>query len=579
MVPAMHERSVVVVVGAGLGGLTAACLLGRAGLDITLLEAAERVGGKAWHTEVGGRPLDLGPSVLTLRGVFDGIFAACGEALEDHVTLQPLPQLARHVWAPGVAGTSMLRPTVLDLYPDAAHSAQAIGEAFGAAAAREYSAFVAYAQRLWHAAAETFVFGAKPSLWAAARQFGARALWAPWEMDARRTMAAALQAYFPRTPALRQLFGRYATYCGGSPYQAPATLNLVAHVERLGVWGVAGGVSALAAALGALAQRQGVHVRTGTPVAALRHEGGRVCGVRLQNGERLAADAVVFAGDARALTDDGGLWRAPEDDARAGRQMSVGLSANVCGLLARAGGPLSPAVHNVAFVGGPEAEFRALFAARQAPDAGAIYVCAPDRAPGAHAHHVDGSTHGVVDDAVAERFFCLRNAPPARQGADPEEQTAWTKQTLEQLGRCGLALHPTAAPRTLRAVDFARRFPGSDGALYGPAPHSWRSFFTRGGSATRWPNVFCAGGTVHPGPGVPMAALSGQFAAEAVLRSWRLPVRWAPAATRGGTSTPKATTAPTSSSPSSLSAAFSRPTTPARSRKGPSPQATTSPST
>ncbi len=102
-------------------------------------------------------------------------------------------------------------------------------------------------------------------------------------------------------PRLRQLFGRYATYCGASPFAAPATLMLVAHVEHMGVFRVAGGMAALGSAVAAAAAGLGVVFRYGRRVQRLDVEGGRVTGVVLADGDRLPAEVVVHNGDAGAL--------------------------------------------------------------------------------------------------------------------------------------------------------------------------------------------------------------------------------------------------------------------------------------
>jgi hypothetical protein len=113
-------------------------------------------------------------------------------------------------------------------------------------------------------------------------------------------MWRALGDYF-RDPRLRQLFGRYATYCGSSPFQAPATLMLVAHVEQEGVWLVEGGMHRLAVALEGLAERRGATFRYGAEAAEILVAGGKVAGVRLASGERLDADAVVLNADVAAV--------------------------------------------------------------------------------------------------------------------------------------------------------------------------------------------------------------------------------------------------------------------------------------
>lgn len=117
-----------------------------------------------------------------------------------------------------------------------------------------------------------------------------------------------------------------------------------------------------------------------------------------------------------------------------------------------------------------------------------------------------------------------------------------------RLARVGLALaFDEQRCVTTSPADFATRFPGAGGAIYGPAGHGWRASFVRGGARSRVPGLYLAGGSVHPGPGVPMAALSGQQAATSVLADRASTRRFLPAATPGGMSTRSATTGSTGS--------------------------------
>jgi 1-hydroxycarotenoid 3,4-desaturase len=117
---------------------------------------------------------------------------------------------------------------------------------------------------------------------------------------------------------------------------------------------------------------------------------------------------------------------------------------------------------------------------------------------------------------------------------------------LALLRQCGLQLElPTSQAQLTTPAGFSRLFPATGGALYGPATHGWMMLFKRAAAASRLPGLYLAGGSVHPGPGVPMAAMSGRLAAETLLAHLDSTRRYHPVATSGGTSTPSATTAGT----------------------------------
>jgi 1-hydroxycarotenoid 3,4-desaturase len=184
--------------------------------------------------------------------------------------------------------------------------------------------------------------------------------------------------------------------------------------------------------------------------------------------------------------------------------------------------------HNVFFQSSYASEFEDIFERQRLPAQPTVYVCAQDRP----ADLLPGQ---------AERIFCLVNAPASGDGNAITEEALEQCQTktFQHLSRLGLQLQATAA-NSLRTTpqDFHRRFPASAGALYGQATHGWTSIFSRPGSTTPLAGLFLAGGSVHPGPGVPMAALSGLRAAEAVMESLALTSTFRTGATFGGMSTP-----------------------------------------
>ncbi|WP_241771170.1 phytoene desaturase family protein, partial [Acidisphaera rubrifaciens] len=270
----------VVVIGAGMGGLAATLLLAAAGHHVTVLERADAPGGKVRQVAIGDALLDAGPTVFTMRWVFDALFEAAGTRLEEHLTLRPASVLARHAWN---------ATERLDLYADINRSAAAIEAFAGPAEARGYRAFCARARDVYATLEQPFISGARPTPLSLAASTGLGGL---SRISPFATLWRALGDHF-HDPRLQQLFGRYATYCGASPFLAPATLMLVAHVEQAGVWLVDGGMHALARALAARAEALGATLRLGADVASIQAEGGQVRGVVLADGTALAADAVV----------------------------------------------------------------------------------------------------------------------------------------------------------------------------------------------------------------------------------------------------------------------------------------------
>jgi 1-hydroxycarotenoid 3,4-desaturase len=487
----------VIVVGAGVAGLAAAIDLAARGHAVTVLERSASPGGKMRTVRVGGRAIDAGPTVLTMRWVFDELFARAGATFGERLGLEQASILARHAW--DGAGE-------LDLHADFVRSRDAIAAFAGRADARGFERFCRDARAIYETLEGPFLRGSRPGPLTLARRVGL----AHWPRLARlrpfTSLWRALGGYF-RDPRLQQLFGRYATYIGSSPFAAPATLMLIAHVEMAGVWYVTGGMHALARALEALARERGAELRYGADVAEIEIEGGAARAVRLASGERLAARAVVLNADAAALAN--GCFGTAAAQALQPSKAPPSLSAITWSLLARTRGfPLVR--HNVFFSSDYRAEFDAIFRDSQLPAAPTVYVCAQDRGDAGLA---------AADDT--ERLFCLINAPalgdagPIADGVLARARDA----SFSLLQRCGLQVEVTDGPLVTQPTDFAWLFPASGGALYGPASHGWQATFQRPGTTTAVRGLVLAGGSVHPGAGVPMAALSGRLAAAALLEA------------------------------------------------------------
>lgn len=483
----------VVVLGAGVGGLAAAIELARRGFAVSVLESQDRPGGKAGREIAHGVEFDTGPSLLTLPRVFEEIFSAAGSSFADHIELIAPSPAFRYVYADGL---------VLDIHIDLAETFESVDKTLGREAREDLEAFMAHSARIWAAAAPNFVFGPAPSL-TSMLALGPRAFGALRDIDAFSTMWGAIERRV-RSPHLRYLLARYATYNGSDVHQAPGTLNCIAHVElALGGFGVRGGMFRLVEAMVELGRSLGVELLLETPVSRIEVEAGRVSGVLLGDGRRLAADAVVSNGDVGALE----MLLAPQPvpaSSRGGRVASMSATNLV---LAAARPAAERAAHTVVFPDFYEREFEDIFIHERPPRCPAIYLCAQDQA---HARL------GWPDGRMP--LFVMLNAPaePAQSG-QTHQYERFADDALARTNALGLTRDSDSRVWFREPRMLAETYPGSRGALYGAASNGKLAAFQRPANRVPGlPGLYLAGGSAHPGGGLPLCAASGRLAARAI---------------------------------------------------------------
>jgi phytoene desaturase len=501
----------IVVVGAGLGGLSVAARLGTLGHQVTVCEQAPEVGGKLATYSRDGFTFDTGPSLLTLPAVYRDLFIKTGAPIDDALEIVPVDPTCRYRFADG---------TWLDV-PNASRTkiAQAFDDGLGAGAGHDWNRFMDRAGRIWQATRGPFLESPLEGLGQLARRSGSisdiRTI-APW-----RTLRGLGRPYL-RDPRLRTYLDRYATYTGSDPRRAPAALAVVPYVEQtFGSWYVQGGMRRLAEAVRERAQERKVAIRTGADVITVLTEAGRATGVRLAGGEEIRADLVVANADAEHLYAD--LVSAPKPLATL-RRATPSLAGFVMLLALRGREPHSgvAAHHTVLFPEPYDDEFDAIFSrsARPVPDP-TVYVSAPD-------------DPALRPDADSEAWFVLVNAPRhrARDHADradhgdrgtgvdwdaPGLAERYADQVLAVMAHRGLDVRGRLRWREIRTpadLERATRAPG--GSIYGTSSNGVRAAFLRPANRSPVPGLFLVGGSAHPGGGLPLVGLSAAIVADLI---------------------------------------------------------------
>ena len=498
----MSDTRPVGIIGSGLGGLAAAVTLAGRGHKVILFEANESLGGKAAVLETMGYRFDMGPTILTLPRVLERVFAEAGRTVAGELDLVRLDPQWRCFFGRGES---------LDLAADVQAMAANLDRfAPGSGAGAGYRRFMATAARL-HGIADDFFFW--KSVGGLADTFDLKAnlnLKTVRDVLALR-MGTTLGSLVRRHVAdarVAQMVDHFVQYVGSNPFAAPAVLAGIAHMQTHdGVWYPRGGIRTVPLALERVATALGVEIRTQTAISEIELDRGRVSGVRTAAGERVPCAAVVSNMDSVRTYRELVPGRRNRQLERAGRPEPA--CSGVVFYLGLDQAYEHLAHHNFVFSQSAEEEFDFIYnLGHPAPDP-TCYLAAPAR------------TEPGVAPPGGEALYILVHTPYLRPHHDWDRMLpAYRRVVFDKLKRtAGLAdlEDRIKVERHLTPQDIHGRYRVLDGAIYGLASHGrFLGAFKPGNRRRDVPGLYLAGGAAHPGPGMPMALMSGWIAADSL---------------------------------------------------------------
>lgn len=480
----------IIIIGAGLGGLSAACRLAKMGFSVSVLEKNETVGGKINIVESDGYKFDTGASLLTMRHVLEDLFAFCGKRVEDYLEILPLEPICRYFWSD---------KTQFDASQNIEKTEKEIAK-LEPQDVESFRRYLADSKQKYEISERTFLAKSLNDL---PYLLTPKNLPDLLKISTLKTLDKHNASYF-KSEKLRQLFNRFATYNGSSPYQTPATFALIPYVEfGLGAWYVRGGMYEIPRALERLAIELGVKIYTESEVEKIVVENGKAVGVKV-GGEVFAADIIVSNADAietyRELLPVENKRIESREPSCSGFVLLLGTRKKFNQL----------AHHNIFFSDDYKAEFDAIFKDKIPAPNPTIYICATSR------------TDATQAPANHENLFVLINAPYTSAKVDWEkEKRNYRNLIIEKLEKFGLEGLNEAIDfeQIITPSDFETKYRANKGSIYGISSNGIFSAFLRvPNKAKDVENLYFAGGATHPGGGIPLVLLSGKMTAEMILR-------------------------------------------------------------
>ena len=499
--------SKVIVIGAGIGGMSAAARLAKAGHQVEIYEAANFVGGKCRTEWIGRYAFDTGPSLLTLPAVYRDFFLKTGALMEDVLTQIPVDPSFDYRFADG----SSVKFANLSRY----QTLQAITVAFGDQAAKEWDLIMKRAEAMWDVSREPFI---ESELTSVAALFKRATLIRDLLVIAPLKSLRDLATEKLTDQRLRYIVDRYATYSGSDPRKAPAVLLSIAFVEEaFGAWHLAGGIGQLAIAIEKRCLDLGVVIHLNSPVTQIKTQNGVATGISLSDGRELAADYIVSNSDASLTYQH--LISPTEKRAKSERKNLAKTQSSLAGFslllgLRPDGSSEKLNHHTILFPENYDAEFESIFTEQQPVVNPTIYICAP-------------SDPLMVKDAGHESWFVLVNAPrhdvTGKSGYDWSDENfshKYANSIIDQIEARGIKIRERLDVLEIRTpLDLQESVMAPGGSIYGTASNSASAAFLRTKNRSPIKNLFCVGGSTHPGGGLPLVGISAEIVANAIGRA------------------------------------------------------------
>jgi phytoene desaturase len=486
----------ITVIGAGLGGLSVACLLAAKGHQVFIFEKNSSVGGKMNQIEAKGFRFDTGPSLLTMPFVLKKLFSACDHELSEYLELTALDPICKYFYPDG---------TVFNNYEDHSTTVKEI-RSFAPEDSKAYSEFLTYAENLYNKTADAFIFNPLYEF----KDLKELDLLSFFGIDAFTTVSKRVDSKFS-SPYLRKFFKRFTTYNGSSPFLAPATLNVIPHVElNQGGYYVKGGLYKVAEALQELAHSLGTEIHFDSNIRSIKTEQGKAVGITLENNSFIESDLVISNSDATEtitrLLPNSSISSRRKDKAKqiepscSGFVLMLGINKQYQQL----------EHHNIFFSKDYEYEFKQIFEQKVMPDDPTIYV--------ANTSHSDPE-HAPKNSS---NLFILINAPYL------SDQYNWQNNTkeygnkaidmLEERGLDSLSEHIVFRD-SITPSDFYEKYRSNKGSIYGTSSNDKFSAFLRPRNKSKEVDgLYFVGGSTHPGGGIPLVVQSAFNAFELIER-------------------------------------------------------------
>ena len=488
----MNQKAAVI--GAGIGGLAAALRLSKLGYQVTVFESTTKAGGKINEFCHQGFRFDMGPSLFTLPGMVDELFALFGKKSGDYIQYHQLPLIKKYFYEDGLT---------LNAWGDPQRFAAEI-EAKTHDSALKVLQYLQHAREVYALTANNFIFNPFTFSTAFTREFWRAALRIR-KLNVSKTMHQLNAASF-RDPRVVQLFDRYATYNGSDPYQTPGTLAVIAHLEHnTGAYFPEKGMYQIVEGLFTLAQEQGIIFHFNEQVEQIKYRNKRVDAVqtakKTYSFDLAVSDADIFTVYEKLLPSK----KIPAAQRKQERSSSAlifywGIKQRHSEL----------DVHNILFSADYKREFEQLFSGKELPADPTVYIFI--------------SAKTVPGDAPAgyENWFVMVNAP-SDAGQDWEHSIALARQRIiSKINRIlgGDIEKEILFERHLEPLTIEQNTGSYKGALYGNSSNNRFAAFQRHKNKTPYfDNLYFVGGSVHPGGGIPLCLSSARMMAEIVKKN------------------------------------------------------------
>lgn len=498
--------SKIIVVGAGIGGLSVAARLAKSGHHVEIFEASSRTGGKCRREWIEGYAFDTGPSLFTLPAVYKDLFLKTGKRIESSLTLKAVNPSFRYNFPDG--------KHVDFVNLDLPKTCEAIDKSLGKDAGDAWHRIMQRAEVMWDISRNPFITSSAPNFMTLLRMATRRHFIQELKMIAPFSSLSKIARSYTNDPRIISIVERYATYTGSDPRLAPAALLTIPFIETsFGAWHIEGGVGRLGEELAKRCESLGVKIHLNQPIDTIIVKNGVAQGVVDSLGIEHFADVVISNVDPSILYNR--LIHKSVKVVAKERKKLKASSPSLAGFVLLLGLDNSKingdvpqlAHHNIYFPKDYDAEFDQIFKAKVPVSDPTIYICKPDDPE-------------MVKRANTESWFVLVNAPTHQSvggwdwSNNPQD---YARQIISKMDLMGLRVSERLDVmefRTPRDLEFATGAPG--GAIYGTALHGARSLFGKVNNKTPIMNLYALGGGTHPGGGLPLVGIGAELVANLV---------------------------------------------------------------